>query len=191
MWDAHKQSKAQEDFERAVAGFAAAIEAWRNALQTGNTTQATIAEAAVEEVLRNWRQEITILRERVQGAGTSEHDSIDQLSQRVQDLTEQRALLANLQSQQVTRDEQATSVNPKTVPSPYTNVLGLQRTFRNSVRQGIIIAAIVFGLVALGVLGYVIYAMVVIPAADRTAYGAGPIGGMSGGGGDWAAKKRS
>ena len=179
MWDAHKQSKVQEDFERAVAGFEQAMGAWKAALRTGNTTQATIAEAAVEEVLREWRQNLIVLREQVAIASSSDHDGINQLSQRVQDLMEQKSMLSKLQSERITRDEQATSVNPKTVPSPYTNVLGLQRTFRNSVRQGIIIAAIVFGLVALGVLGYVIYAMVVIPAADRTAYGAT---GMSGGG---------
>jgi hypothetical protein len=189
MWDAHKQSKAQEDFDRAVAGFEQAMGAWKDALRTGNTTQATIAEAAVEEVLREWRQYITTLREQVAIASSTDHDGINTLSQRVQDLMEQKSMLAKLQSERVTRDEQATSVNPKTVPSPYTNILGLQRTFRNSTRQGIIIAAIVFGLVALGILGYVIYAMVVTPAADRTAYGAPPAG-MSGGG-SGLGKKRS
>ena len=186
MWDAQKQSKAQDDFNRVVAGFEQAMGAWKDALITGNTTQATIAEAAVEEVLREWRQYLTTLREQVAIASSSDHDGINGLSQKVQDLMEQKAVLAKLQSEQVTRGEQATSVNPKTVPSPYTNILGLQRTFRPSVRQGIIIAAIVFGIVALGVLSYVIYAMIVTPAGERTAYGA-PGVTMGGGG----ARKRT
>lgn len=170
MWDAHKQSKAQEDYDRAVAGFERAMGVWTEALSTGNTTQATIAEAAVEEVLREWRQNLTVLREQVAMASSADQSGITALSQRVQDLMEQRSVLAKLQSEQVTRGEQSTSVNPKTVGSPYTNILGLQRTFRPSVRQGIIIASIVFGIVALCVLAYVVYAMITIPASERVAY---------------------
>jgi hypothetical protein len=181
MWDTHKQSKAEENFNLAVAGFNRALGEWNAALQTGNTTQATIAEAAVEEVLRSWRQQLTVLREQAASAMSGDESGLNALSQRAADLMEQRSVLAKLKSEHVTRDEQAASVNPKTVPSPYTNILGLQRTFRPSVRQGIIIASIVFGLLALGVLGYVIYAMVVTPAASRAAYIASP-GPMSGGG---------
>lgn len=181
MWDTHSQSKAKDNFNRSVAGFENAMGAWNAALQTGNTTQATIAEAAVEEVLREWRQQLTVLREQAAVTMSGDESGINVLSQLAADLMEQRSLLAKLQSERVTRDGQAGSVNPKAVPSPYTNILGLQRTFRPSVRQGIIIATVVFGIVALGVLGYVIYAMVVIPAAARTAYIASP-GPMSGGG---------
>lgn len=187
MWDAEKQSKAQADYDGLVAALDLTMDAWKDALNTGNTTQATIAEAAVEEVLRDWRQRLAVLREQVSVVNKSDQSGLNTLSQRVQELMEQRSILAKLRSERVTRDEQATSVNPKAVPSPYTNILGLQRTFRPSVRQGIIIAAIVFGIVALAVLAYVIYAMVVTPAAERSAYGAGP--GLVGGGG-WG-KKRS
>jgi hypothetical protein len=180
MWDTHKQGKAEENFNRAVAGFNRTMGDWNSALQTGNTTQATIAEAAVEEVLREWRQQLTVLREQAASAMSGDESGLNALSQRATDLMEQRSVLAKLQSEHVTRDEQASSVNPKAVPSPYTNILGLQRTFRPSVRQGIIIATIVFGIVALCVLGYVIYAMVVTPAAARTAYISSP-GPMSGG----------
>lgn len=180
MWDAQKQNKAEEDFNRATAAFNRAIGAWTDALQTGNSTAATVAETAVEEVLREWRQRLTVLREQAAMSMEGDESGLAALSQRVTDLMEQRSILAKLESERITRDGQASSVDPKTVPSPYTNILGLQRTFRPSVRQGIIIAAIVFGILALGVLAYVIYWMIVTPAAERTAYGATQMGGGTG-----------
>ena len=121
-----------------------------------------------------------MLRERAASAMSGDESGLNALSQRAADLMEQRSVLAKLQSERVTRDGQADSVNPKTMPSPYTNILGLQRTFRPSVRQGIIIASIVFGVIALAVLGYIIYGMIVIPAETRTAYIPSP-GTMTGG----------
>lgn len=183
MWDAEKQASAENDYNRLVAGLDSAMAAWTAALSTGNQTQITVAETTVEEVLREWRKNIAVLREQAAVSMKSDDSGLTAMSQKVTDLMEQRALLAKLRSEHVTRDGQATSVNPKTVGSPYTNLLGLDRTFRPSVRQGIIIAAIVFGVIALGVLVYVVYAMVVTPAAERVAYGASTSGMVGGGGG--------
>jgi len=51
-------------------------------------------------------------------------------------------------------------VNPKITQSPYVNILGLRRNFRQSTRVGLIVASSIFGALALGMLGYAGYASV-------------------------------
>ena len=78
------------------------------------------------------------------------------ISQKAATLAEQQQILKELKSKQITRDEQAGSVNPKITQTPYVNILGLRRNFRYNTRVGLIVASVSFGILALGALGYYI-----------------------------------
>ncbi len=134
---------------------------------------------AVSEVLRRWRANSETLQETVTN---SEH--IDSLQRKLAELADQREILARLESEAGTRVDQANSVNPKVTPSPYTNILGLQRTFRSSARSGLTIAGIVFAVLAVAVLGFLVFRLVVagVGTAFTTATQAGGGGKVSGGG---------
>lgn len=147
-----------QDQELAVAEMVAyitetnlAFETHINALRSGQNPLA--AQAALEDVLRRWRLSIDRLRAKSETLTQSE-GLLDSLNQLIATVQEESSLLSKLQSEAVTRTDQATSVNPKVVPSPYTNILGLQRTFRQSTRNNILIATIVFAVLAIGIAGY-------------------------------------
>ena len=132
---------------------------WRSAIQSGAPTAAT-AQAAVEDVVRRWQQSLTQL----QGQSElimSNDTTMDELGQLAVQVAEEKNTLRKLRSEAGTRADQADSVSPKVRASPYTNLLGLDRVFRDSTRFGILIASIVFGVLALGTLGFLIYQVVV------------------------------
>lgn len=157
--------------------------AWKNGVQSGMPGQ---NQAAVEDVLRRWRQYSEELR--AQSETIMSNDGImDALSMLVTQVADEKSTLIKLQSEAITRTDQADTLNPKTRPSPYTNVLGLQRTFRSPTRIGILIASIVFGILALAVLSVLVYRVVVSGTAVRPGFvmagGGRKIGGSVGGGG--------
>lgn len=131
--------------------------AWVNNVQAGNPGQ---SQAAVEDVLRRWRQYSEELRAQSETVMSNE-GVMDALAMLVSQVADEKSTLAKLQSEAVTRTDQADTLNPKTRPSPYTNILGLQRTFRGPTRTGVLIASIVFGVLALAVLGFLTYRVVV------------------------------
>jgi hypothetical protein len=140
--------------EGLMGEYVRAMESWKSAAAAGNSDQ---GQAQVDDVLRRWRD----FAERLQaGSLTAATGVMEQLSAGLQEVAELRDTLADLQAQAVTRTEQATSVNPKVTASPYVNILGLQRTFRDSTRQGLLIASIVLGILALGALGFLTVAFV-------------------------------
>lgn len=134
----------------------AAFEAWYNSLQSGQQNQ---SQAALEEVLRKWRASLAQLRAESDALMMNE-GQLDALGAIVQEVTDLQSTLQKLQSENGTRTDQAVSVNPKVTATPYTNILGLQRTFRSSTRTGLLIAAIVFACLAIGLAGYIIYRLV-------------------------------
>lgn len=152
-WTAQDQEAAIAELMMYITEVNAGFEAYINGLQSGQPAQTL---AALEDVLRRWRQSIQKLRTRSDTLIMSE-GVIDALNQIVATVQDEKALLAKLRSESVTRTDQAGSVNPKTTPSPYTNILGLQRTFRSSTRQNIMIATIVFAVVAIGLVGFLGY----------------------------------
>jgi hypothetical protein len=88
------------------------------------------------------------------------YETIDQ--NKLHDLSIVSEKLSNSISQrklQMTRDEQAYSVNPKITNSPYVNILGLRRSFRDTTQTGLIVASTLFGILALGLIGNGIYAI--------------------------------
>ena len=156
-WTAQNQADAKARNAEFSAEFNTAYEAWRNAVQSGQPAQ---TEAAVEDVLRRWREYSEQLRTQSDMA-VANQGAMDALAAAVQRLQEQRSELEALQSEATTRGEQASSLNPKTRASPYTNILGLQRIFKAPTRTGILIATIVFAVLALAVLGFLVYQVVV------------------------------
>ena len=92
----------------------------------------------------------------VQDSITASQTDMTTISQKAATLAELKHQLKELKAKQITRDEQAGSVNPKITQSPYVNILGLRRNFRYNTRVGLIVASVAFGAIALGALGYYI-----------------------------------
>lgn len=164
------EAKAQQaNFERELQ---AAVANWSNLVQSGGSSAQ--GQAAAEDVLRRWRAHIEMLRDRAKATSQGEGTSLDVLYTLIGEMEEQKAILTQLQSRAGSAIEQASSVNPKVRSSPYTNILGLERVFRSSTRTNILIAAIVFAVLAFGVLAWIVYRMITVPAAERTSFVAAP-----------------
>jgi hypothetical protein len=147
--------------ESTAAGFASeyatAVNTWTNAIQAGGG--AAVAEARVQDVIQRWEGFVQNLQNS-SDIVTSNESAMDKLGQLASQLADDKQTLARLKSEANTRGEQADSVNPKTRPSPYTNILGLQRMFRPSTRHAILVVSIIFGVLSVGLMGYLGYAMI-------------------------------
>ena len=150
----------QRDAEQEAAGFEAELNekwaAWANGLVAGNPGS---GQAAVEDVIRRWRKSLEALKGQ-SDAIMSDDSVLDSLGQLANQVADEKRTLAKLRSESGTREEQSDSVNPKVRPSPYTNILGLQRTFRSSTRFSILIASIVFAVLAICAVAYLAYRVV-------------------------------
>ena len=156
-WTAQQQAEAEQRSAAFRADYVAKLDAWRNLVQSGAPTAAT-GQAALEDVVRRWQQSVTALQAQSDSLMSNE-SAMDQLGQLANQVAEEKVTLRRLRGEAGTRSDQADSVNPKIRGSPYTNILGLNRTFRDSTRHGILAASIVFGVAALGTLGYLVYAV--------------------------------
>jgi hypothetical protein len=177
-WTKEKQERAEADTMAISMEFVVAFESVTEKISTGaSDAEVMAAYTAAAEVLRRWRAQSDGLQTEVTN---STH--LDDLQRKLVELTDQRAILARLESEAGTRVDQANSVNPKVTASPYTNILGLQRTFRSPARTGLMIAGIVFA--ALAVLGLVfLVVQLVMSGGVPSSYAA--VGGgrkVSGGG---------
>ena len=123
--------------------FTTEYEAWRNGIQAGQPAQ---YEASVTSILDKWWAFTNQMSSQVE---TEQDGTSTVVADLVKELETQKQVLADLQSESVTRGDQADSVNPKSKPSPYTNILGIQRTFRDSTRSNIFVATLVFAALAL------------------------------------------
>lgn len=175
-WSIERQNAAQQTISEFAQEYQDKMAQWQNAVQGGQSTQ---GEAAVQDVLRRWRQ-FTIDLQSQSTAATQNQAVMDILAQLVNDVAEQKKILAELESEAVTRVDQADSLNPKVRNSPYTNILGLQRTFRDSTRTAILIASVIFGVLALGVLSFLIYQIMVSGTISKTSI---RLSGLAGAGG--------
>jgi hypothetical protein len=134
-----------------------AYNAWKNAIQTAATNpglkDAVIAtQGQVETAITNWRAYVLEQRRLVES-----NNDLDKLSRLAGTVAEEKDRLRQLKAKEGTSIEQATSVNPKIVPSPYVNILSLRRNFRYNTKVGLIVASSIFGLAALGTLGFLVY----------------------------------
>jgi len=136
-----------------------AMNTWQNDVQTaaqnpGLTEAADASRSRVDTSLRNWR---SYVNRKITSASGNAPDPVSILAARV---AEERETLRKLREQQGTGTEQAISLNPKVVPSPYVNILNLRRNFRYNTKVGIIVATVIFGILALGSVGFLVYRIV-------------------------------
>ncbi len=146
------QTDAMAKLESFVGEYVRAMESWKSAAAAGNSGQ---GQAQVDDVLRRWRD----FNERLQTGSimaASGGNVMERMAARLQEVNELRDTLTDLQARAITGGEQASSLNPKVTASPYVNILGLQRTFRDTTRRNLLIASIVIGILALGVLGFLV-----------------------------------
>lgn len=148
--------------------------AYQNQIQSGASAQAAVG--AIDNLLTRWRSFTNELRQ-VSETSSADGGAFDEASRVAAQLAELKQIAASYQSEAGTRIKQGDSLNPKSVPSPYTNILGLQRTFRASTRTGILIAAVIFSVLALGVLGFLVYKTVITGEIVAPAYVASQQGG--------------
>ena len=190
-WTDANQTAAQQVADNFATEYASAVDAWTVALRSGGN--AVAAKGRVTDLVTRWRKSVNDL-EQQSDVIMSDQTAMDQLGQLATQVAQERGTLAKLRSEAGSRNVQADSVNPKEKTSPYTNILGLRRTFRESTRLGILIASLVFGvlaLVALGVLGYALSGPIVAAAGSMTSSvssavrttgsGTGPTFGQRGG----------
>ena len=130
----------------------AIINAARDPTQASAAAQ---AETKVRNFIEQWRGYVNDMRDAVDQQG-DHGGSIDELNRLLEQIEEEKQTLKKLRSEAGTRTDQADSLNPKIRPSPYTNILGLNRTFRESTRTTILWIAIVLGILAIGVLIFLI-----------------------------------
>jgi len=188
-WTADNQTAAQQVADNFASEYASAVDAWTVALRSGGN--AVAAKQRVTDLVTRWRQSVNDLEQQSDGI-MSDQTVMDQLGQLATQVAQERGTLTKLRSEAGSRSVQSDSVIPKAKPSPYTNMLGLRRTFRESTRLGILIACLVFGvlaLVALGFLGYALSGPIVAAAVAVTgtvtstakSSGIGPTFGQRGG----------
>ncbi len=144
----------QQKLDDFAAEFKEAQASWRSAVMAGSG--AAVAQTRVDDVLRRWRAFVNGL-ERQTEAAIAQDGVMTRLSELLTEAEEQRAVLARLQSEAGTRADQADSLNPKVRASPYTNIMWLQRTFRSSTRTAILIASVVFAVLAVAALGFLVW----------------------------------
>jgi hypothetical protein len=178
-WNEEKQLEATLKYFEFMEEFNKRFGAWTGVLQSG--ADGTASLEAVNDTLTRWRAHVTSLRASAEGVLNSPA-MIDEIQQLVGQVAENEALLKELKSKAVTREEQGESVNPKVRESPWTNLLGLDRTFRPATRTNIMIASIVFGVLALFTLIFLVYRMIANPnPVTYTGTGEGATGLMIGG----------
>lgn len=171
-WTEENQRSAEKTASNFETELITKWEAWLIAIRTGAPTAAS-NQAAVEDVLRRWQKSVDALKS--QSDSIMSNDSVmEELGQLAAQVAQEKETLRKLQSKAGTRVGQADSVNPKVRPSPYTNMLGLNRVFRSSTRTGVLVASILFGILALGSLGFLVYSVVnegaiVVPGQYRQA----------------------
>ena len=167
-WTADNQTAAQQVADNFASEYGVAVDAWTVALRSGGN--AVAAKRRVTDLVDRWRQSVNDLEQQSDGI-MSDQTAMDQLGQLATQVAQERGTLAKLRSEASSRSVQSDSVNPKAKTSPYTNILGLRRTFRESTRLGILIASLVFGvlaLVALGFLGFALSGPIVAAAVAVT-----------------------
>lgn len=177
-WTSDEQTAEQAQFDNYMEEFGKTFGGWRDGIQAGSPAQ---GQAATEEVLRRWRKHVEELRARSEQmlAAGEQMDTLQTLARQVAD---ERATLKELRGEAGTRAGQAGSVNPKVKPSPYVNILGLQRTFRQSTRDILLGLSIAFGVLAIGTLGFLVYQVVSSGQVTQTSFVTSAAGIQAGGG---------
>lgn len=186
-WNADQQKQYSDALNALIAEYSAAFTTWTNTIQDSardpslqqNTDKAAAQVGSVLQKMRAYMKDL----QATSSASIAQDDMLQNINTLAMQIAEEKTTLAKLRGESRTRDEQAHSLNPKATPSPYTNLLALNRTFRDSTRFTILIMSIVFGVLTLGIGAYLIYTM--LPGMRPSPTGPmGPMGptGLAGGG---------
>lgn len=176
-WTDADEQQAKAQLTQMAADYEAAYSAWQGALASSSSEASTgTLKLAVQQSLDKWRTYVERLRGRSDAIVANE-GIMNRLFVLATDAKEQEDVLASLRSEAITRTDQAYTVNPKTRQTPYTNILGLRRIFRESTRSVIFYLSIVFAVLAIATVGYLAFAVysaggVVAEQAYRAAGGA-------------------
>ena len=154
-WTLQDQTRAETESAQNVHDVNKKFFEWLNAVRSGKPVFGT-DHAALKESIRLWNLNLERLKSSSDAISSNE-SVMDELGQLVAQLSEDKIVLQKLQEEATTASNQSSSVNPKIRQSPYTNILGLNRVFRPSTHFAILIASIVFGVLALVVLGYLVF----------------------------------
>lgn len=173
-WNKQEEIAAAVKLSEYEAAFESAYTGWQNAIQSGQAV--TTAKAQVDTVLADWRGYVERLRERSDSIVANE-GVMNHLAATMLEVNQQKAILEQLRSEAVTREDQATSVNPKTRQTPFTNILGLRRIFREDTRTTIFYLSVLFAVLAIATLGYLVYAIMTTGSVTTAAYNPGAVGG--------------
>lgn len=149
-WSSTYQSEAEAKAAAFQTEYAAALEAWRTSLLSGQGQGGQAART--KDVVFRWQSFVNTLQSNSEAMLSSEN-TMESLGLLASQISDEKQQLEKLRNKAITRWDQADSVNPKIRGSPYTNLLGLHRTFRDSTRFGLLMASIGFGVGALGALG--------------------------------------
>jgi len=158
-WTADDQQRVEQQNVAFQQEFNTRLNGWKDAIAAGAQGQ---GQAALEDTLTRWRAHMQSLQASSESLMGNE-SLIDSVSVLATQVADEQAVLAKLRSEAGTRSDQADTVNPKIKGIPATNILGLNRTFRSSTRLALLIASIVFGVLAAVALGYFVYASGVVP----------------------------
>ena len=148
-WSSAQQTDAEEKFAGLATKFDTTYETYIH--------QGVSAKQPVINVLAEWREFNSTLSSELFEQDSSVINTLGPLADQV---VEQKEILKKLQGIAGTRDQQVSSLNPKSAPSPYVNLLGLQRTFRPGTRTAILWAGVFFGFLTLCVLSAMIFMFV-------------------------------
>ena len=163
-WSVEQQTKYSNDLDALVSEYANAYRTWTNTIKDSARDpslqpEANRAAAQVSSILQKMRQYVNELKN-TSSEAVSQGDILQKINDLATHIAEEKIKLAKLRSESGTRDQQAHSLNPRSTPSPYTNILGLHRIFRDSTRFTIMILSILFGAFSLGLILYLIYTLV-------------------------------
>lgn len=175
-WTDEDEQEARSQLAGLEADYNAAYASWQGALASGSsTTSVATLKLNVQQSLEKWRAYVERLRGRSDAIVANE-GTMNRLFALVTETKNQEDILASLRGEAITREDQAYTVNPKTRQTPYSNILGLRRIFRESTRSVLFYVSLVFAVLAIAVIGYIAYAIysaggVVAEAAYRAAGG--------------------
>jgi hypothetical protein len=150
-WTEAAQEAAELQVKTYADNFASAYEAYLHNPTTPGASQPLL------NILSAWRDYNQTLSSSLYDQDSTVIDTLGPLAEQV---IEQKEILKKLQGIAGTRDEQVDSLNPKSAPSPYVNLLGLQRTFRPGTRTAILWTGVFFGFLTLCVLSAMIFMFV-------------------------------
>ena len=175
-WTDDDEQEARSQLTELEADYDAAYAKWQGALASGSSdVSVATLKLYVQQSLEKWRAYVERLRGRSDAIVANE-STMNRLFALVTEAKDQEDILASLRGEAVTRADQAYTVNPKTRQTPYSNILGLRRIFRESTRSVLFYVSIVFAVLAIATIGYVAYAVysaggVVTESAYRAAGG--------------------